>query len=179
MFGFGEKRARKGSVERKSAPAPVVSTLSNPEPWLLDLFGASPVSSGVSVTPANATSCPAVRCAVAAISEAIGQLPIHVYGRILREELDQLVTDLDRREIAAVRVVRDRQGLQLVGAHVLFAATNERDVSFALDCGFRLCLVGRAGAVQTCLDLVEPAGAISAGSVSSPLSSMAANSSAR
>lgn len=81
MFGFGGNRARKGSVERKSAPAPVVSTLSNPESWLLDLFGASPVSSGVSVTPANATSCPAVRCAVAAISEAIGQLPIHVYQR--------------------------------------------------------------------------------------------------
>ncbi len=68
-------------MERKSASAPVVSTLSNPESWLLDLFGASPVSSGVSVTPANATSCPAVRCAVAAISEAIGQLPIHVYQR--------------------------------------------------------------------------------------------------
>ena len=62
--------------EQKAAP-----TLSQPDAWLFDLFGASPAASGVSVTPQNAMKCAAVRCAVLAISEAIGQLPVHVYKR--------------------------------------------------------------------------------------------------
>ncbi|MCC6736527.1 MAG: phage portal protein [Bauldia sp.] len=60
-------------VERKS--------LASPEAFLLELFGAIPAASGVAVTPLNAMQCPAVRCAVQAIAEAIGQLPVHVYRR--------------------------------------------------------------------------------------------------
>jgi HK97 family phage portal protein len=64
---------RKPNTETKSLAAP--------EAWLIELFGATPAASGVSVTPKNAMTVPAVRCAVQAISEAIGQLPLHVYRR--------------------------------------------------------------------------------------------------
>jgi len=47
----------------------------------MELFGATPSSSGINVTPAKAMTCPPVRCAVQAIAEAIGQLPVHVYRR--------------------------------------------------------------------------------------------------
>jgi HK97 family phage major capsid protein len=57
------------------------SGIANPEPWLVDLFGATPVSSGISVTPHNAMQCAPVACAVKAIAETIGQLPVHVYER--------------------------------------------------------------------------------------------------
>ncbi len=66
--------ARKPAVEQKSS-------LANPETWLLELFGATPAASGKSVTPATAMRCTAVRRAVQAISEPIGQLPLHVYKR--------------------------------------------------------------------------------------------------
>lgn len=67
-----------GSVEQKSA---LPSTLSTPEAWLIEAFGATPVASGAFVTPRTAMGCAAVRCAVQAISEGIGQLPVHVYAR--------------------------------------------------------------------------------------------------
>ena len=51
------------------------ATLAVPDAALLDLFGAAPAASGVLVTPFNAMRCAAVRCAVLAISEAVGQLP--------------------------------------------------------------------------------------------------------
>jgi HK97 family phage portal protein len=55
--------------------------LATPEAWLLDLFGAPSASSGVVVTPRTAMTCAPVRRAVQLISESIGQLPVHVYGR--------------------------------------------------------------------------------------------------
>ena len=55
--------------------------LATPEPWLLDLFGAAPASSGIAVTPRIAMTCAPVRRAVQLISESIGQLPVHVYER--------------------------------------------------------------------------------------------------
>lgn len=65
---------------RKPAPAETKS-LANPDDWLRELFGATPSAAGVSVTPASAMRCTAVRRAVAAISEPIGSLPLHVYRR--------------------------------------------------------------------------------------------------
>ena len=65
----------------KSWFAPERKSLASPEAWLLDVFNANPATSGVSVTPRNAMTCTAVRCAVQAVSEAVGQLPIHVHER--------------------------------------------------------------------------------------------------
>lgn len=45
------------------------------------LFGASPVESGESVTPASAMRVPAVACAVRAIAEGAASLPLHLYSR--------------------------------------------------------------------------------------------------
>ena len=60
-------------------PADEQRSLASPEDWLLELFGASPVTSGVSVSASNATRCTAVRAAVAALSEPCGHLPLGVY----------------------------------------------------------------------------------------------------
>lgn len=57
-------------------------SLATPDSALLELFGATPVASGVSVSPKNAMTCAPVRCAVQAIAEVIGQLPVHTYRRI-------------------------------------------------------------------------------------------------
>lgn len=65
---------------RRAAPAETKS-LANPDDWLRELFGAAPSAAGVSVTPASAMRCTAVRRAVASISEPIGSLPLHVYRR--------------------------------------------------------------------------------------------------
>ncbi|HWK35115.1 phage major capsid protein [Sphingomonas sp.] len=69
LFGF---EARQQSETR---------SLASSDDALLDLFGATPAASGISVTPANAMRSPAVRAAVEAISEAVGGLPLHVYER--------------------------------------------------------------------------------------------------
>lgn len=55
--------------------------LANPEDWLVELFGAAPNLAGVSVSPANAMRATPVRCAVLAISETLGSLPLLVYRR--------------------------------------------------------------------------------------------------
>jgi phage portal protein BeeE len=64
LFGF----------EKKSGTA-------SPEARLLDLFAGRPGSAGVLVTPRRAVECAAVHCAVQAISESMGQLPVHVLKR--------------------------------------------------------------------------------------------------
>ena len=48
---------------------------------LLEWFGAPPSAAGIRVTPRTALKCAPVRAAVAAISEPLGTLPIHVYRR--------------------------------------------------------------------------------------------------
>lgn len=58
------------------------ASLAAPDAELLALFSATPSASGVSITPRTAMSCTPVRCAVQAISEAVGQLPVHVYQRL-------------------------------------------------------------------------------------------------
>lgn len=60
-------------VEEKAA------SLATPDAFLLELFGVQPSASGVTVTPRSAMRCTAVRCAVQAIAEGIGQLPIEVF----------------------------------------------------------------------------------------------------
>ncbi|QDM27577.1 phage portal protein [Tardiphaga sp. vice304] len=55
--------------------------LASPDAALFELFGALPSASGIRVTPLTAMTCAPVACAVNAISQAIGQLPIHVYQR--------------------------------------------------------------------------------------------------
>lgn len=55
-------------------------TFVSPGDWA-EAFGSTPAASGVVVTPKSAMKCTPVRCAVQAISEGIGQLPVHVYER--------------------------------------------------------------------------------------------------
>lgn len=77
MFDFF---ARNRKTDAFAANAETRS-LADPSDWLLDLFGAVPSQSGVSVNPTNAMRSTAVRAAVEAIAEAIGGLPLHVYER--------------------------------------------------------------------------------------------------
>ncbi|WP_375763071.1 phage portal protein [Bradyrhizobium sp. Pha-3] len=67
---------------RKATPAVETKSLASPEPWLFELFGAPSTLSGVTVTPHTAMTCAPVAAAVRAISEAIGQLPLHVYKKL-------------------------------------------------------------------------------------------------
>lgn len=57
------------------------SSLASPDAALFELFAATPAASGIRITPRNAMSCAPVRCAVQSISEAISQLPVHIYAR--------------------------------------------------------------------------------------------------
>jgi len=56
-------------------------SLADPASWLLDIFGAAPALSGVTISPSTAMRSTAVRACVEAISEAVGGLPLHVYER--------------------------------------------------------------------------------------------------
>ncbi|WP_245454426.1 phage portal protein [Bradyrhizobium sp. RP6] len=49
---------------------------------MFDLFGATPTSAGVIVTPYSAMTCAPVACAVRSISEPAGSLPLHIYKRL-------------------------------------------------------------------------------------------------
>ncbi|MEH2542825.1 phage portal protein [Bradyrhizobium sp. AZCC 1699] len=55
--------------------------LAEPDAWLSDLFGATPSAAGISVSPRTAVKAAPVRAAIAAISEPLGTLPVHVYKR--------------------------------------------------------------------------------------------------
>ncbi|MBC7586622.1 MAG: phage portal protein, partial [Tardiphaga sp.] len=55
--------------------------IATPDTALFELFGALPSASGIRVTPLTAMTCAPVACAVNAISQALGQLPVHVYQR--------------------------------------------------------------------------------------------------
>lgn len=78
MFQFLRNRQTATTAE---TPTGEVRSLADPSTWLLDLFGATPAQSGVSVTPQSAMRCTTVRACVEAIAEAIGGLPLHVYQR--------------------------------------------------------------------------------------------------
>lgn len=57
------------------------TSLASPDAALFDLLGAVPSAAGVRVTPRTAMTCAPVACAVNAISQASGQLPVHTYKR--------------------------------------------------------------------------------------------------
>jgi HK97 family phage portal protein len=57
------------------------STLANPSPELIALFGASPTAAGATVTPETAMRCPTVYGSVKVIAESVAQLPLHLYRR--------------------------------------------------------------------------------------------------
>jgi HK97 family phage portal protein len=57
------------------------ASLAAPDVAMFELFGAMPSASGIRVTPRIAMQCAPVAAAVGAISQAIGQLPVHVYLR--------------------------------------------------------------------------------------------------
>ena len=55
--------------------------LSSGDPRLWEIFGAPASSTGITVSPAVAMRCSASRCAILAISEGVGALPIILYRR--------------------------------------------------------------------------------------------------
>jgi HK97 family phage portal protein len=57
------------------------ASLSAPDTWLTELFGAPANNSGIAITPRIAMTCAPVACAVRSISESVAQLPVHVYQR--------------------------------------------------------------------------------------------------
>ena len=57
-------------------------SLADPTGYYFDLFGAGSTLAGVNVTPASAMTCAPVACAVRSISEACGQLPLHIYRKL-------------------------------------------------------------------------------------------------
>lgn len=57
------------------------SGISSPDDWLFEQFAARPSTSGVSVTPLTAMTCPPVRRAVMLVSDSISQLPFHVHKK--------------------------------------------------------------------------------------------------
>jgi HK97 family phage portal protein len=68
MFGFETKADTSG--------------LSQPEPWLFELFsGAEPSAAGPIVSPLTAMTCAPVRCAVQAIAESVAQLPLEIFEK--------------------------------------------------------------------------------------------------
>ncbi|MEO9340479.1 phage portal protein [Mesorhizobium sp. SB112] len=71
----------RSKTEMTVAPAEEQRSLADPSGWLLDLFGAIPAQSGVTVSAQNATRCTPVRAAVAALSEPCGHLPLAVFRR--------------------------------------------------------------------------------------------------
>ena len=64
------------------AVAEAKSTLVNPEPWLLELFGAGvPTAASISIGPESALRCPVVYACIKIIAESIEQLPLILYRR--------------------------------------------------------------------------------------------------
>jgi HK97 family phage portal protein len=57
------------------------ASLATPDDFLFDLFGAPAGTTGIAITPRVAMTCTAVRCAVQAIAEPVGQLSVHVFKR--------------------------------------------------------------------------------------------------
>lgn len=70
---------RRVPVETKAAPE--TSGIANPETFLFDLFGSTPLASGVSVTPTSAMQCSPVAAAVNAIAQGVSRCTFHLYER--------------------------------------------------------------------------------------------------
>ncbi|WP_376853785.1 phage portal protein [Brevundimonas faecalis] len=76
------KAARLLGFERKASPSVSPdATDSESTSWLAEIFGARRSVTGVSVTPDSAMRCPTAYACVAVLSQAVAQLPLHLYGR--------------------------------------------------------------------------------------------------
>ena len=69
-------------IGRLLRPRPAAWTLRNPPEWLIDAFGASPVTAGVSVSPNSALTFTAVYAAVRVLAESVASLPLKVYRSV-------------------------------------------------------------------------------------------------
>lgn len=73
------RRSAPAAQTTAEAPAEVRSSLADPSQWLIELFGAMPAAAGVTVSPRNALSVPAVRTAVELIAGTAGTLPVKTF----------------------------------------------------------------------------------------------------
>lgn len=62
----------------RKKPKTEEKSLSSPESWLLELFGSTPTTAGVSVSAESALRVPAVNSAIRLISEAVASLDVEV-----------------------------------------------------------------------------------------------------
>lgn len=105
------------------------ASIASPDDFMMEIFGATPSSSGVTVTSAKAMTCPPVRCAVQSIAEAIGQLPVLVYRRsdggkerspdhpayrLLHDEANDFSSAADFREQLTRDALLEGNGLALI-----------------------------------------------------------------
>ena len=85
MFGLRRRpqtETAQGDVQLiAQADTAETRSFADPAGWLMELFGAAPAVSGISISAAVAMTCAPVRAAVEAISEALGCLPMHLYER--------------------------------------------------------------------------------------------------
>lgn len=68
-------------TEITAAPTAEERSLADPTASDFSIFGITASASGATVTPATALAVPAVMAGVAAISQAVGILPLHAYAR--------------------------------------------------------------------------------------------------
>lgn len=77
------------------------STLSNPDPWLYDLFTGGGLSSGVPVTQETMLSISAVYACCRIISQTVASLPLELYERLPDGDI-RLVTDVPEYDVVCV-----------------------------------------------------------------------------
>jgi len=76
-FEFGRSKRGQADEIRSDSPENPQTNLSNPDSWLIDMWG-SPTSSGVSVTEETAIKFSAVYACVKILSETIASLPFNI-----------------------------------------------------------------------------------------------------
>jgi HK97 family phage portal protein len=73
---------KRGTKQQHTTQSEIqTKSLAAPEAWLRELFGVSVGASGIAVTPQSAMQCAPFKAGARAITETVGQLPIHVYRR--------------------------------------------------------------------------------------------------
>lgn len=90
LRGALQLRQSSGSLENPATP------LSNPAPWLWSALGATPVSSGVHVTPMSSLGLTGFWACVKILSETIASLPLITYRRISDPTDDDADDDTDK-----------------------------------------------------------------------------------
>lgn len=71
-----------GLLTRYFESRSLYSTLSSPEPWLVEALGGRPTAAGIQVTPENSLAVSAVYACVRVLSEDLAKLPLHLYRRL-------------------------------------------------------------------------------------------------